>query len=153
MDNTLFAFFRGISLLFILSIAVACGKEKDKGNQALNPSVILQKTDSIAIPYTGQITVHDLNPAHQTVLVTEQGSDQPQIILMDFNGKTRAALPVKELLPDGQASLLAPLKIEDNHSFLAYTVDGLSVFDFSGKLLSVKGHSKPMRLKASNVAM
>lgn len=119
MDNTLFTFFQGIRLLFILSIAVACGKGKEKGNKALNPSVVLQKTDSIAIPYAGQITVHDLNPAHQTVLVTEQGSDQPQIILMDFDGKTRAALPIKDILPDGQASLFAPLNIEDNHSFLA----------------------------------
>lgn len=153
MDNTLFTFFRGISLLFILSIAVACGKEKDKGNKTLNPSVILQKTDSIAIPYTGQITVHDLNPAHQTVLVTEQGSDQPQIILMDFNGKTRAALPIKDILPDGQASLLAPLKIEDNGSFLAYAANGLSAFDFSGELLSTLRHSTPGILSSSNFAM
>lgn len=152
MSDTFLKFFNQIRLLFMLSLlTVACGRTKDNGI-AYRSSVKLQKLDSIPLPFSGNVAVHDIDPLHRTVLLAHQDSGHHEIIVMGFNGEVRSVLPTEDLLPDGQTGLLAPMKINGSDSFVAYTVNGFSAFDVSGKLLSTLAHPTTA-IRASNFSM
>jgi hypothetical protein len=138
------SFFQYISrhqLVFFLSIlVVSCGKG-EKGKGVPSHTVSFEVLDTVAIPFQGKFTIHDIDPLSKTVLfVSHEG--EPQIVLADFEGQTKSSFSTKEGLADGYGSLLAPLKIVGEDSILAYGSKGFLTFDYSGNLQSKVAHSK-----------
>ena len=136
-----FQIFKRYKLILILLIFItACGK-KESGNNAFTHAASFEKLDSVAVPFRGKFTVHDLDPISKTILFVSH-EEQPKMVLADFDGQIRASFSSKEGLTDGYGSLLAPLKIVGKDSILAYGSNGFLTFDFSGKIQSKVGHSK-----------
>ena len=140
-------------LVFVLTIVIAaCGKVERERDRTTH-SASFEKRDSVKVAFRGEFIVHDLDPLYKTVLFVAQEEQQPEIILAGFDGKIRESFSNKEILPDGYAGLLAPLKIEGEDSFSAYGSNGFMTFDFSGKLQSNVSHSKPGLLDGQKWAM
>lgn len=111
-------------------------KEFELSHQVDNTQVRLEKIDSVQIEYLGNPIVHDIDPQSGTILFMEHGDTFEDIYVVDFDGNILYTYPKFGDLPDTYGILFAPLKIIGKHEFLAYGLNGLLTFDFSGKLIS-----------------
>src|SRR5690554_850573 len=132
----IFQFMTRYKLVFGLTIVIAaCGKVEKEGDRTTH-SASFEKLDSVKVTFSGEFTVHDLDPLSKTVLFMAQEEQQSEIVWAGFDGQVRTSFPSKGILPDGYAGLLAPLKIEGEDSFSAHGSNGFMTFAFSGKLQS-----------------
>ena len=123
----------------ILGYLFSCSSPNDDNSQALNEydkSITLEKIDSVQIEYLGVPTVHDIDPRSGTILFMEHGETFADIYVANFDGDILYTYSKFGDLPDTYGSLFAPLKIINDNKFMAYGINGLLTYDFSGTLIS-----------------
>ncbi|GHB46245.1 hypothetical protein GCM10008106_28990 [Mongoliitalea lutea] len=128
-----------VRLLVFQVLLISCSqskKEADSSNQVAIPLVRLEKIDSIQIAFLGSPIVQDIDPNSRTILFTEPGNYSEDIYVTDFEGNIIHSYSKFGNLPDTYGVLFAPLKIVGENAFLAYGINGLLTYDFSGQLLS-----------------
>lgn len=126
-------------LLLFQVLLISCSQSKqetDLSNQIGNTLVRLEKIDSVRIGFLGNPIVQDIDSNSETVLFTEPGNYSEDIYVTDFDGNIIHSYTKFGDLPDTYGVLFAPLKIVGGNEFLAYGINGLLTYDFSGQLLS-----------------
>ena len=123
----------------IFFIIFSCNQKSDEEKSDQNSdlkNITLEKLDSIQIEYLGNPRVHDIDPKSGTVLFMEHGDTFEDIYVADFEGNIRHSYTKAGDMPDTYGRLFAPLKIMGENEYMAYGINGLLTYDFSGKLLS-----------------
>jgi len=126
-------------LILFQVLIISCSqskKEADSSSQLGNRLVRLEKIDSVQIAFLGNPIVQDIDPKSGTVLFTEPGQDFEDIYIADFEGNIIHSYSKFGDLPDTYGVLFAPLKIVGEDEILAYGINGLLTYSFSGQLLS-----------------
>lgn len=125
--------------LLFLTFTFSCSQKRDEGKSNQNgdlKNITLEKLDSVQIEYLGNPRVHDIDPKSGIVLFMEHGDTFEDIYVADFEGNIQYSYPKFGDLPDTYGILFAPLKIIGENEFLAYGLNGIMTYTFSGELLS-----------------
>ncbi|WP_339867387.1 hypothetical protein [uncultured Algoriphagus sp.] len=123
-------------LFFVIFITLlSCDK---KENSVTDVQVLFEKVDSIQINYLGSPTVHDLDPLSQRVVFMEHSlSDSGhEIFIADFDGNILSSFIKDGDTRDTYGHIMAPLAIDGENSFMAYSFNGFIHYDFDGNLIS-----------------
>ncbi|MCH7401032.1 hypothetical protein ACFOUP_02000 [Belliella kenyensis] len=121
--------------IYALSL-LSCNSSQNHTEDNNTQKVSLVKQDSIHINYLGNPSVHDINPKTGTILFVNSEETKETIHVANFDGEVEFSYPKFGDMPDTYGILFAPLKIIGVNEFLAYGINGLLSYDFTGKNIS-----------------